>query len=192
MLLPDPFRQFQNCRRDKGSTPVVGSSSTRSAGSWMRAQQAELLPHAAREFPGLPVLERRKARALGQFINAALALRFWLAEEAGEKGDILGDAQVRIKVLSEALRHVGDLEQALARWRYLAYRRRDFDSTVWIRRLPAMRPKREDFRRRPGRSGSSFAAEWRVRPIESDLSPIAKANLMHMRDKRIAQSHGLG
>ena len=74
------------------------------------ATKPELLPHAAREFPGLPVLERRKACALGQFINAALALRFWLAEEAGEKGDILGDAQVWIKVLSEALRHVGDLE----------------------------------------------------------------------------------
>ena len=111
MLLPDPFCQF----------PELPARQRIDAGRWLvehekcwimdeGATKPELLPHAAREFPCLPVLERRKARALGQFINAALALRFWLAEEAGEKGDILGDAQVRIKVLSEALRHVGDLE----------------------------------------------------------------------------------
>ena len=59
-------------------------------------------------FLGRPVRERRKAGASQQLRYAQIPLARGLAEQPAEKLDILADAKVRIEVLAEALRHVGD------------------------------------------------------------------------------------
>src|SRR5208337_2625720 len=70
--------------------------------------KAELLPHPAGKLLGGPVRESRKAGAAQQLRYAPIPLAGGLAEEAAEELDILADAKVRIEVLAEALRHVGN------------------------------------------------------------------------------------
>ena len=53
----------QNSRRETGSTPVVGSSSSKQVGLvHERDRERELLLHAAREMLGQAILERREPR----------------------------------------------------------------------------------------------------------------------------------
>ena len=73
-----------------------------------RAAQAEFLAHAARQLLCRPILERSQPGAVKQFRNPPLAFVAGLSEQAAEKFDILADAEVRIEILAEPLRHVGD------------------------------------------------------------------------------------
>ena len=51
----------QNSRRETGSTPVVGSSSSSTRGSPRARRQRKFLLHTAAELAGEPVFERRHA-----------------------------------------------------------------------------------------------------------------------------------
>ena len=73
-----------------------------------RAAQAELLPHAARQLLRRPICKGRQPGAVQQFRDPPVALVAGLPEQAAEKLDVLADAQVRIEILAQALRHVGD------------------------------------------------------------------------------------
>ena len=99
----------QNCRRDSGSTPVVGSSRiSRSGIVDQAAAQPELLPHAAGQFLRRAVGKRREPGAVQQFGDSPVPFGARLPEQAAEKLDVLPDAEVGIEVLAQPLRHVGD------------------------------------------------------------------------------------
>ena len=132
----------QNWRRDSGSTPVVGSSRISKSGSWISAAtKPELLPHAAGEFAGRPVGEGREAgrlRASPAMRRFALA-RVW-PNSRPKKAMFSRDAEIRIEVLAQALRHVGDARADASRWRRLAdVAAEHLDRPAWIARAPAMR-----------------------------------------------------
>ena len=99
----------QNWRRDSGSTPVVGSSRIRRSGSWMSEQHR---PSFCRmppdKFLGWTIGERRQPGAAQKIGNAPFPFGARLPEQAGEEFDVLADAEVGIKILSQSLRHVGD------------------------------------------------------------------------------------
>ena len=99
----------QNWPRDRGSTPVVGSSRMRRSGIVdERAAEAELLLHAAGELAGRTRFELLHGRR-GQKLGDARATLFGaLAEQAAEEVDVLEHAQRRVEVAAEALRHIGD------------------------------------------------------------------------------------
>ncbi len=73
-----------------------------------RAAEAELLLHAAGQLAGRPVGKRAEPSGAQQRINTALALRRPVAEQSAEKIDVLGHRQVRVEVLPQPLRHIGD------------------------------------------------------------------------------------
>ena len=73
-----------------------------------RAAQPEFLPHAARQFLRRTIGEGRKLGALQKLGNSPVPLGTGLPEQPAEKLDILADAEVRIKVLAEPLRHESD------------------------------------------------------------------------------------
>ncbi len=73
-----------------------------------RAAQAELLLHPARQLSCRPALEGVETRGLEQFVDPPPALRRALAEQAAMEIDILEDAQGRIEIAAETLRHIGD------------------------------------------------------------------------------------
>jgi len=88
MSCAQPINQFQNCARDSGSTPVVGSSSTSKSGSWISAQhRPSFLFHTSES---LPAGRSRKVpdpcyRAVR---NALMPLGLIVAEQAAEKIDV--------------------------------------------------------------------------------------------------------
>ena len=99
----------QNCRRESGSTPVVGSSRIRRSGSWMRQQQSpsfcRMPPDsffAGRSEKGASPVPSRSSPIFSSRCGTRLP------EQAAEELDILPDAQVRVEILAQALRHVGD------------------------------------------------------------------------------------
>ncbi len=99
----------QNCRRDSGSTPVVGSSRIRRSGSWTSAQHRPSFCFMPPEsLPAGRSPEGPEAGRPGQRLDAALALGAAMAEELAEEADVLGDGKRRVEVLAEPLRHVGD------------------------------------------------------------------------------------
>ena len=114
----------QNWRRDRGSTPVVGSSRIKQVRIVDQgAAQAELLLHAAGQLAGRPVGEAAQPDTVQQLGDAALALGSAEAEQPGEEVGVLEDRQRRVEVLAQALRHVGDARAgrpAKARVRHVA------------------------------------------------------------------------
>ena len=78
-----------------------------------RADQAELLLHAAGQLAGRPVGEASQPDAVQQFGDAALGLGAAEAEQPGEKVGVLEDRQRRVEVLAQTLRHVGDARAGL-------------------------------------------------------------------------------
>ena len=99
----------QNCRRDSGSTPVVGSSRISRSGSWISAQHRpsfcfmppESLPagrsgNGARPVPASSVVDARARARRGR------------GRTAGRRSRCSRDAEVGIEVPAEPLRHVGD------------------------------------------------------------------------------------
>ena len=74
-----------------------------------RAAQAELLPHAAGQLLRLSIGKRRKSGALQQLGDPPLPFGTRLAEQPRKELYILGDAELRIKVFAQTLRHIGDV-----------------------------------------------------------------------------------
>ncbi len=73
-----------------------------------RAAEAELLPHAARQFLRRPVGEGREPGAVQKLGNPPMALGARLPEHAAEEFHVFADAQIGIEVFSQPLRHIGD------------------------------------------------------------------------------------
>ena len=73
-----------------------------------RAAQAELLPHAAGELFRRTIGKLREPCALQKLGNPPFAFGPRLSENTREELDVLADAEVRIEILPEPLRHVGD------------------------------------------------------------------------------------
>ena len=99
----------QNCWRESGSTPVVGSSRMSRSGSWIRAQQRPTFCFMPPE--SLPAGRSGNGPRPGgveQGADAAGALGVGHAEEPGEEVDVLEDAELEVEVLAQALGHVGD------------------------------------------------------------------------------------
>ena len=99
----------QNWRRDSGSTPVVGSSRIRRSGSWIRQQQSpsfcRMPPDkffAGRSAKGASPVLWRSSR------DSRVPFGTGLSEQAAEELDILADAEFRIKILAQSLRHIGN------------------------------------------------------------------------------------
>ena len=75
----------------------------------MSAQhRPSFLLHAARQLADRPVRERGEAGGLEQFGDPRAALVSALAEQLGEKVEVLVDAERGVEILAQALRHVGD------------------------------------------------------------------------------------
>ena len=99
----------QNCWRERGSTPVVGSSRMRRSGSWIKAPQRptfcfmppESLP-AGRSGNGPSPVASSRARM------RPAALGIGHAKEPGKEVDVLEDAELEVEVLAQPLRHEGD------------------------------------------------------------------------------------
>ncbi len=96
---------FQNSRRDTGSTPVVGSSSTITCGSWTRVQ-------ASASFCFMPPdswSARRPRNGVSCVISSRRSRRAWKSRDAvnlREERDVLVDAEIAVE--PEALRQVAD------------------------------------------------------------------------------------
>jgi hypothetical protein len=73
-----------------------------------RAAQAELLLHAARQLAGGTVDEGGEACGFRQLGNPPFTFGTGMAEQAGEKIDVLGHRERRVEIAAESLRHVGD------------------------------------------------------------------------------------
>src|ERR1017187_482656 len=96
---------LQSSRRETGSTPVVGSSSSSSCGVWIRAQA----------MPSLRFIPPESWPA-GRFEQLLLSLSALCPadfEDVGIKADVLGDRQILIE--AELLGHITD--PALGRFR---------------------------------------------------------------------------
>ena len=72
------------------------------------ATKPELLPHAARQFLRRTVGKGCEPGALEKLGDSRVPFGTGLPEQAAEKLDVLADAEVRIKVLAQSLRHIGD------------------------------------------------------------------------------------
>ena len=87
------------------------------------AAKPELLPHAARQFLRRTIGKGRKPGALEKLGDSRVPLGTRLSEQAAEELDILADAEVRIEILAQALRHIGDARTdrgPMRRIRYVA------------------------------------------------------------------------
>jgi hypothetical protein len=73
-----------------------------------RADQGQLLPHAAREGAGRPVEERRQPGHPEQAIAVVLVRRAGDTAQLAEELDVLADRERVVEVQTEALRHVAD------------------------------------------------------------------------------------
>ena len=99
----------QNCRRESGSTPVVGSSRMRRSGSWTSAPQSptfcfmppESLPAGRSANGPSPV-------ASSSSLTRTVRSRGRQPEELRHEVDVVVDAELEIEVLAQALRHVRD------------------------------------------------------------------------------------
>ena len=99
----------QNCRRDRGSTPVVGlveDEKIRIVNE--AAAKAELLPHAAGQLSRQAVGKRRKAGAVEKLGDSFVPLGWRLPEQAAKKLDVLADREIGVEVLAQSLRHEGN------------------------------------------------------------------------------------
>ena len=99
----------QNCRRDSGSIPVVGSSRISRSGSWIREQQSDSFCFIPPE--SLPAGRSRKGMQPGgaqQALDADATLSLCQAEQPAEEIDVLEHRQGRIEVAAQPLRHIGD------------------------------------------------------------------------------------
>ena len=100
----------QNCRRESGSTPVVGSSRMSRSGSWISAQQSPTFCFMPPE--SLPAGRSGNGPRPGgvqQLVGSAAARSAAeSAEQLREEVDVLEDAQLEVEVLAQPLRHVGD------------------------------------------------------------------------------------
>ena len=105
-----------------------------------RAAEAELLPHAARQFLRRPVGEGREPGAVQKLGNPPIALGARLPEHAAEEFDVFADAEVGIEVFAQPLRHIGDARADRGAVRGVARCRRPSTKTRpdWICRAPAM------------------------------------------------------
>ena len=79
-----------------------------------RAAQPELLLHAAGQFARRALAEGRQAGAVQQFVDAPGALSRALAKQTGKEIQVLDDRQGWVKVLAQALGHVGDVRAGAA------------------------------------------------------------------------------
>ena len=73
-----------------------------------RATQPKFLAHAAGQLFRRTGSEGRKAGAVQKLGNPPRSLGARLSEQTAEELDVLADAEIGIKVSSQALRHVGD------------------------------------------------------------------------------------
>ena len=78
------------------------------------AAEADLLFHAARQLAGRAIRERAEAGGVEQFLDLRRARCSGKTEEPRHEVDVLLDAQLEIKVLAEALRHIGDARTSVA------------------------------------------------------------------------------
>jgi len=80
----------QNCRRDSGSTPVVGSSRIEQVRIVDQgATEAELLLHAAGQLAGGAVRERGESGGVQQLIDTPLALAAAVSKKPPEEVHVL-------------------------------------------------------------------------------------------------------
>ena len=99
----------QNCRRDSGSTPVVGSSRISRSGSWTSAPHSptfcfippDSLPAGRSANGPSPV-------AASSSVTRTRALGGRQPEQPRHEVDVVVDAELEIQVLAQTLRHVGD------------------------------------------------------------------------------------
>ena len=73
-----------------------------------RTAKTELLLHSAGELTGRAILERIKRGGGQEFGDAGAALGSRLSEQPAEEVDILENAERRIEIAAEPLRHVGN------------------------------------------------------------------------------------
>ena len=73
-----------------------------------RAAERQLLFHAAGKLAGGPVEERIETGRAGQVVDARLALRLPLAEQAADEVQIFEHAERGVEIAPETLRHVSD------------------------------------------------------------------------------------
>ncbi len=99
----------QKRRRERGSTPVVGSSRINSSGSWMSAQQSPSFCFIPPErcIAGRSVKGARPV-AVGQLGDALRPGRLVLSEQASEEVQVLTHRKAGVEIATEALGHVGD------------------------------------------------------------------------------------
>ncbi len=72
------------------------------------AAKPELLPHAAGQLLRRTIGKGRQPGALEKLGDSHVPLGTGLSEQPAEKLDILADAEIRIEVLAQSLRHIGD------------------------------------------------------------------------------------
>ena len=185
----------QNCRRDSGSTPVVGSSRISRSGSWISAQQRPSFWRMPPEsLLGRAVGERREARARRAARDAPLALAAALAEQAAEELDVLAHAEVGIEVLAEPLRHVGDARADRARGgaRRRCRRRAPRRAPSWMLPGAGDRGRAASIcRRRRGRSARPCSRPGMSSVTSSSASVVAVAmrDAVEARDRRSPARH---
>ena len=96
---------FQNSRRETGSTPVVGSSSRISSGSWTSVQASAsfcFIPPDSRS--ASRAAKRRQLRHRQQLVAARAVVAN--AVHLGEERDVLVDGQIAVQ--TESLREIAD------------------------------------------------------------------------------------
>ena len=99
----------QNCRRESGSTPVVGSSRMSRSGSWTSAPHSPTFCFMPPE--SLPA--GRSGNGPSPVASSSSLTRVWRSvgrqpEELRHEVDVVADAELQIEVLAQALRHVRD------------------------------------------------------------------------------------
>ena len=72
------------------------------------ATEPELLPHPARQILRLTVGKGGESGTLQKLRDSPFPLGTGLSEQPAKELDVLADTEVRIKVLTQSLRHIGD------------------------------------------------------------------------------------
>ena len=99
----------QNCRRESGSTPVVGSSRMSRSGSWTSAPHSPTFCFMPPE--SLPA--GRSGNGPSPVASSSSLTRVWRSaarqpEEPRHEVDVVVDAELQVEVLAQPLRHVRD------------------------------------------------------------------------------------